>query len=140
LIVLDTSGLYAAVYPGEPGAAQVRAVLEADDGPLVLSPFVLCEIDYLIASRARRPNLSIELLQDVNRGAYELAHFGFEQINAALGVLRRYADLRVGLTDASLVVLAEQYETNRVLTLDERHFRVLRTAGGDAFTLLPADA
>jgi hypothetical protein len=48
----------------------------------------------------------------------------------------------IGLTDASLVVLAERLGTTDIATLDERHFRTLRPlAGGvDAFRLLPADS
>jgi predicted nucleic acid-binding protein len=36
-----------------------------------------------------------------------------------------------------LVVLAQRYRTDRLLTLDHRHFRVLRTQAGKPFTLLP---
>jgi predicted nucleic acid-binding protein len=46
----------------------------------------------------------------------------------------------VGLADVSIVVLAGRYRTDRVLTLDERHFRALRTPQGASFTILPADA
>jgi predicted nucleic acid-binding protein len=46
----------------------------------------------------------------------------------------------VGLTDASLVVLAGRYATQDVLTLDERHFRALRDRKGRPFRVLPADA
>jgi predicted nucleic acid-binding protein len=52
----------------------------------------------------------------------------------------RYADLHVSLADASIVVLANRHDTLDVLTLDERHFRVLRGQGGSPFRLLPADA
>ena len=45
----------------------------------------------------------------------------------------------IGLADASVVVLAERYSCASVLTLDERHFRVL-LANGRPFRLLPADA
>lgn len=48
-----------------------------------------------------------------------------------------YEDQGIGLTDASLVVLAHRYRTDRLLTLDHRHFRILRTAAGGSFTLLP---
>ncbi len=41
------------------------------------------------------------------------------------------------MADASIVVLAERFKSNRVLTLDHRHFRVLRTVGGRPFQLLP---
>lgn len=55
-------------------------------------------------------------------------------------MLASYRDLMIGLADASILVLAGRYRTNRILTLDERHFRALRTPRGEHFTLLPADA
>ena len=58
----------------------------------------------------------------------------------ALTVVERYREHDIGLTDASIVVLAGRYGTDRVLTLDERHFRTLRTPAGKPFTILPADA
>ena len=61
-------------------------------------------------------------------------------VAAAVEIIERYRDLDIGLTDASLVVLAGRYGTERILTLDERHFRVLRAPSGRPFTLLPADA
>lgn len=47
--------------------------------------------------------------------------------------------MRIGLADASLVILAARYGTTRLLTFDEKHFRVIRPLQADAFTLLPAD-
>ena len=51
--------------------------------------------------------------------------------------MERYADQEIGVTDASLVVLAHRYSTKHVLTLDRRHFTVVRPVGGGRFTLLP---
>jgi predicted nucleic acid-binding protein len=48
-------------------------------------------------------------------------------------------ELRVGLADASVAVIAAAAKTTRLLTLDERHFRPMRPLWGEAFTLLPAD-
>jgi predicted nucleic acid-binding protein len=44
------------------------------------------------------------------------------------------------LADASNVVLANRHDTLDMLTLDERHFRILRGPGGRPFRVLPADA
>jgi predicted nucleic acid-binding protein len=52
----------------------------------------------------------------------------------------RYADLDVGLADASIVVLAARHDTRDVLTLDERHFRAVRTLDRKRFRLWPADS
>lgn len=54
--------------------------------------------------------------------------------------IERYADLEIGLADASVVVLAERLQVVDVLTLDERHFRTMLGPGNAPFRLLPADA
>jgi hypothetical protein len=46
----------------------------------------------------------------------------------------------LGLTDASIAVIAARHHTANILTLDERHFRAVRPLWGEAFRLLPADA
>ena len=57
-----------------------------------------------------------------------------------LAVRHRYADLDLDLADAAVVVLAAEYRTEVVLTLDCRDFRVVRPlTGHDAFRLLPDD-
>lgn len=81
-----------------------------------------------------------ELLENVANGAYELAEFGPDEVVTAMELIDRYADLQLGLTDASVAVLAARHRTTRLLTLDERDFRPMGTLYGTAFTLLPADA
>lgn len=60
-------------------------------------------------------------------------------MRAALEVVSKYSDLRLGLVDASLVVVAERYATRRLLTFDERAFRAVAPLRGGSFTILPAD-
>ena len=48
-----------------------------------------------------------------------------------------YQDAEVGLTDASIVALAERYKIRRVLTLDRRHFGMFRPEGLEYLELLP---
>ena len=114
--------------------------MEGYRGLLLLSPFVLAELDYLLMTRLGSAP-QIALLDDIARGAYELVEFSSSDVERALRVMRRYSDLEIGLADASLVVLAERYGCNTLLTLDERHFRVVRAeAHGKPFILLPTDA
>ena len=51
MILLDTSGLLAALDASQSHHAEAAARLAAAHPPLLLSPFVLAELDYLIASR-----------------------------------------------------------------------------------------
>jgi uncharacterized protein len=138
VIVLDTSGLLAALDVDQRHHERARQVLAADPGPLLLSPFVLAELDYLLMTRVG-PRAELALLDEVAGGAYDLVPFGVADVAAAAELVGRYAELRIGLTDASVAVIAAAAKTTRLLTLDERHFRPMRPLWGEAFTLLPAD-
>jgi len=137
-IILDSSGLLAAIDEKQEDHIAARESLESARGPLLISPFVLAELDYMILTRMGQER-ELALLGEVARGAYRLEYFS-EDVAAAIEIVERYADLRLGLADASSVVLANRHGTLEVLTLDERHFRALRGPGGRQFRLLPADA
>lgn len=138
-LVLDTSGLLAVLDSDQRFHASARGAFVGYDGPLLLSPFVLAELDYLLTTRVSR-DAEIALLSEVARGAYRLEPFSAEDVAEVVSVIERYPDHGVGLADASVVVLANRYDARDVLTLDERHFRVLRGARDRPFRLLPADS
>lgn len=139
MIVLDTSGLLAAIDGSQRHHVAARRALEAAQPPWLLSPFVLAELDDLLMTRV---GVAAEraLLGEVGRGVYRLEALDADDIAAAERVLARHASLDLGLADASLVVIANRYGIRDLLTLDERHFRGIRGPAGRPFRLLPADA
>ena len=102
----------------------------------MLSPFVLAEVDYLVLRRLGVPQ-ELELLRQVAEGAWTLESFDADDVRVANGIVEAYADQRIGLAQASMVVLAQRHRTDRILTLDRRHFSVLRQSDGRPFTILP---
>ncbi len=138
MIVLDTGGLYAALDANETLHGRAVAALVSSRPPRLLSPFVLAELDYLISTRVSH-KAQMALIDEIARGAYQLEPFSPEDVGLARRVMERYADLHVGLTDASVVVLAQRHRTLDLLCTDERHFRSLRGPGGRPFRLLPLD-
>jgi len=139
LIVLDTSGLLAAIDSSQRLHAAAAAAIRAATTPLLLSPFVLAELDHLISSRVSS-RAATALLDQVADGAYRLEPMGPDDVARASEIIGRYRDLELGLADASVVVLAERHGAHDILTLDERHFRAVAGPGGRPFRLLPADA
>jgi uncharacterized protein len=139
VILLDTSGVLAALDRSQEGHGAAARALQEARGPLLLSPFVLAELDYLLQTRVS-VDAAVALLHEVARGAYQLEPFDGDDIAAAARVIERHRDLGIGLADASIAVLASRYDVTDVLTLDERHFRALRGPNDRPFRLLPADA
>ncbi len=137
MILVDTSGLLSALDQSQRYHRDCAAALEAAAAPLLLSPFVLAELDYLLARHVGHQAQSA-FLEEVARGAYRLEPFSAADVGRAKELIDRYADLQVGLADASIVVLAERHGVTEVLTLDERHFRAMRVMRR-RFKVLPFD-
>jgi uncharacterized protein len=138
VILVDTSGLLSAIDSSQQQHSRAVRVLRESEGPFVISPFVLAELDYLLNTRVSAA-AARALLAEVASGAYQLASMTGSDIAAAMEVIDRYADQALGLADASIVVLAERYGTLDLLTLDERRFRVVQGPGNRPFRVLPAD-
>lgn len=107
-------------------------------GPFLLSPFVLAELDYMLGTRHGQ-HAQLAMLDEVADGAYELADFSRADVEGAAATVRQYADLKIGLADASIVILAQKHGLIDILTFDARHFRAMRGSGGRPFRLLPDD-
>lgn len=138
MIVIDTGGLYAALDATEALHGRAVAALVAATPPRFLSPFVLAELDYLIGTRVGH-QAQLSLADEVTRGVYRLEPFTAEDLGHARRIMERYADLHIGLADASVVVIANRHRTLDLLCTDQRHFRALRGFEGKPFRLLPFD-
>ncbi len=136
MILADTSGPLALFNERGPRHDDVRSALSKISAPMVVSPYVVAELDYLVSTRIG-VTAELAVLRELSGPAYELAAVGATLLETAADIVERFADQRVGVTDASIVALAQQYRTDRVLTLDRRHFEVLRTLDGAPFVLIP---
>ena len=91
----------------------------------MVSPYVVAETDYLIATR-HGTDAELAALAELAGGAWELPAFEAADLAAARELIERYADQSIGVADASFVVLAARYRTKTIVTLDRRHFEVVR--------------
>ncbi|HET7027876.1 MAG TPA: VapC toxin family PIN domain ribonuclease [Candidatus Limnocylindrales bacterium] len=137
-LVIDAGALYAQADAADPDHGPVRRVLEAERETIVTTELAVAEADYLILDRLG-PDAEARFIDDLVTGTFVVDCLDVREIRAASDLLHRYRDLRIGLADASLVVLASRYTTRRLLSLDERAFRAVAPLQGGAFTLLPAD-
>src|SRR5205085_11599345 len=96
------------------------------------------EVDYILGQRFGRV-AQRAFLEDLAARKYESPVLDARDCGAALDLDSRYADLKLGLADLSVVVLARKLRTRRLLTFDQPHFRAIRPLQGGSFTLLPAD-
>jgi predicted nucleic acid-binding protein len=135
-LIVDTSALIALFNDRDPAHAITRDLMEQVREPLILSPYVVAELDYMLATRLGVER-ELAVLRELAGEAWTHASFGANEMRVAIGVVERYADLKIGLADASNVVLADRYSTRTIATLDRRHFGAVRPLHGGRFSLVP---
>ncbi|MFJ6216397.1 PIN domain-containing protein [Streptomyces sp. NPDC092296] len=142
ILIADTSGILAA-YDENAAEADACASALSEAGVVVLSPLALAEIDHVVTREFGR-DAAMEIIDDIRRwsraGRVVMPEITTAGIDAAQGLRARYAALDLDLVDAVNVVLAAEFRTDLVLTLDQRDFRAVRPLGAHkTFRLLPFD-
>ena len=137
-LIVDAGALFAQADAEEPRHEAVARILVAEREALVTTELAVAEADDLILTRLA-VGVELAFREDLALGTYIVECLTREELRTAREVVERYRDLRLGLADASLVVLAHRYGTRRILTFDERAFRSVAPLQGGSFTILPAD-
>jgi uncharacterized protein len=97
------------------------ATLDAIDPPYFIPTAILSEIAYMLESRGREAVL-LSVMADIESGYYEL-DCGDANLPRMQQLMKRYADLPLGLADASVIACAERHG-GKVLTAD-RDIRIV---------------
>jgi uncharacterized protein len=137
-LIVDAGALYAQADADDDAHNEVVRLLRAERGPIVTTELAIAEADYLILDRLGI-DVELEFLADLVEGTFAVECLSHADLADARYLVQRYRDLRLGLADASLVVLAGRHRTRRVLTFDQRAFRNVAPLQGGQFIVLPAD-
>ncbi len=137
-LIVDAAPIVAMSDPNEPRRPAILKVLREESGALAMPAPVTAEIDYLLGTRFGRRARSA-FVRDLAAARFVVAGLEIEDYETVQTLERQYADLDLGLADCAIVVLAERFQTKRLLTFDERHFRAVTPLQGGTFEILPAD-
>lgn len=136
-LVLDTGPVLALLDADDPFHTRCVEMIDAVDESFVLVAPTLVEIDYWIRKR-----LSLDvwhaLVDDIAGGAYQVEHLTTADLTRVAELERDYADLRLGMVDASVIAVCERLGETKVATLDRRDFSVVKPWHCAALELLPA--
>lgn len=139
MIVVDTSVLYAATDRSDTHHQRCADWITTTVEPLLILPTVLAETCYLI-DRGLGPSAEAVFLDDVGNGArypYQLTELINSDLRRMSELVRRYADRRLGGTDASIVAVCERLAIDTVATLNYRDFANLRPRHRPALHIVP---
>lgn len=137
-MIVDSGFLVALLIRHDRNHARVVALA----GTLRLRPWLphpaVTEICYVLERRLG-PSAVSTFLNRLADGSAGVALLEPEpnDYGRAAEIVAKYADSGVDFVDALIVALAERLDIGTILTLDHRHFRVVRPRHRAAFVLLP---
>ncbi len=134
--LLDTGFLYALLNTTERSHATVRQAAEGLDTIPFLPTPVTVEVAYLIRRDLGAGALA-RFIADLAVPRYALVEPTVTDYDRAAVIVRQYADAQIDFVDAIIAAIAERLNVTRILTLDQRHFRLFRPRHCDAFDLIP---
>jgi len=137
-LVADSGGIYGLYDRRDSAHGKLREALERERDQIVIPSATLGEVDYLLRVRLGTRAL-LQFLSDVDAGAFRVEAVTPTDLRRCAALLEKYSDLDLGLCDAAVIAVAERLGTDRILTVDERDFRAIRSVRGKSFRLLPAD-
>ena len=132
--LLDTGVIVALLDRSEKFHQACADAVHEMHAPLITCEAVIAESCYLLRSLPGAPEA---VLENVVAGIFQIP---FQLSRDAPGVkqaLRKYRDRKIDLADACLIRLADEFETDDILTLD-KDFAIYRWAKNKTFRILPA--
>ena len=135
-LVLDTGPLLAALDAADPDHTDCAALITDAREDLVVPSLVLAELDYWCHKRLGG-EVWLAFLDDLLAGAYRSEPPTDADLRRCRDLQTTYLDLRLGVTDASVIALVERLNEPKVATLDRRHFTAVRPAHVDAIGIVP---
>ena len=134
--LVDTGFLFALANTKDQHHAQVYNLARTLTDAIILPVTVLPEICYLLDSRLGHAAMR-EFIKRAYSGVMQIEQLTSTDLNRTQEILEAYADTRIDFVNATIVAMSERLQVTRILTIDQRHFRIVRPKHCAAFELLP---
>jgi hypothetical protein len=136
MLVVDAGPLVAAASTRDRNHERCVALLSTAPGPLLVPSLVVTEVAYFLADRIG-PHAERAFARSLRDGELLIEPVEPVDVPRIDDLLDQYADLRLGIVDASVVASCERLGATTLATLDRRHFSIIRPRHCDALTLVP---
>jgi predicted nucleic acid-binding protein len=136
MLVVDAGPLVAAAASRDRNHERCVALLSRAERPLIVPALVVTEVAYFLGDRIGHA-AEQAFARSLRDGELVVEPVEPSDWGRIAELLDHYADLPLGIVDASVVAACERLDTSTLATLDRRHFSVVRPRHGRSLTLLP---
>lgn len=135
-VLVDTSFLVSLVNPKEKHHTACAITARKLEAQLVVPATVIPEAAYLIYARMGHPTMRA-FIQQMQQPTWEMELVYLADLARSSELMAQYADNDIDFVDTTIVSIAERLKVQQILTLDRRHFSVVRPQHTSHFELLP---
>ncbi|HWG35720.1 MAG TPA: PIN domain-containing protein [Gemmatimonadaceae bacterium] len=135
-VLADSGVLYALVDRDDAWHSRVRTWWERSREDVLVPVVVLPEVSYLLGRRIGA-DAELAFTRAIADGEFTLEGLTSEDVERAADLMSIYLDTPLGLVDACVVAAAERLDIVKVLTVDRRHFSLVRPRHVPSLRLLP---
>ena len=136
MLVVDAGPLVAAAATSDRNHERCVALLSQASRPLIVPELVVTEVAYFLGDRIGH-TAEQAFARSLRDGELLVEPVEPSDWARIAELLDQYADLPLGIVDASIVATCERLDVATLATLDRRHFSVVRPRHCDALVLLP---
>ena len=136
MLIVDAGLLYAAAARRDRNHQRSVDLLSAAARPLLVPALVVTEVAYLLGDRIG-PHAELAFARSLEGGELLDEPVVDSDWRRIAELTEQYADLPLGIVDASVITLAERRRLDTIGTLDHRHFATVKPRHVDLFTLVP---
>jgi hypothetical protein len=133
--LLDT-GFLLAVLDADDKYHDVSSLALDEESQPALPDVVLPELAYL-TQRELGSSALAEFLRFVAKGELTIERTQTSDLSRAADLLEQYADNHIDFVDCVIVAIAERLNITRIMTLDRRHFSIVRPKHCPVFEIVP---
>ncbi|WIM06780.1 MAG: PIN domain-containing protein [Candidatus Nitricoxidivorans perseverans] len=131
ILIVDTGFLVALFRRGDRLREAARSFLAGNRAPLLTTSAIIVETAFFLDAGEK-----LALMEWIRRGALPVREISGETWPLLAWIVSKYADRDPDLADATLVWLAQDCGSRRILTVDDADFSVYRTKSGKAFEIV----
>ena len=103
---------------------------------ILLPQTVFAEVAYLVGCSVGI-NKVAAFLKGLSKSRFQLISLTEVDVIRVAEILEEYQDSRIDFVDATVMAIAERFNTNIILTLDQRDFRLFRPKHCQNFDIFP---
>lgn len=134
--LLDTGFFYALLNRKENLHERVLAAAQTVEGSIYLPTPVTTEVAYLLL-RDLGSDAVADFTESLAESSFILVEPQNDDYYRAAEIIRQYREARIDFVDAIIFAIAERMNVTRILTIDQRDFRLFRPNHCPAFEIIP---